>query len=239
VDLSAWEPYQAAMSAYHRGDRDAVVVVYDDFERDEAPISYFFRGPERFLPYERRALELCRGRVLDVGAGSGCHSLALQERGLEVTAIEILPELVDILRERGVRDARQATWMDVEAGQFDTVLMMMNGLGLAETLAGLGEFLRDVRRLVRPGGQILADSTDVRVRMDREAARSGTLERPDGRYIGELHFQLEFQGRKGPPFGQLYVDPGTLKRFAKEAGWRCEILMRRNKFGHYLTRLTP
>jgi SAM-dependent methyltransferase len=239
VDLEAWEPYQAAMWEYHRGRRDAVIVVYDDFERDEAPISYFFRTPEQFPPLETRALDLCRGRVLDVGAGSGCHSLALQERGLEVTAIEILPDLLDILRERGVRDARLATWMDVDAGQFDTVLMMMNGLGLTETLAGLRAFFRDARRLLRPGGQVLADSTDVRVRMDREAARTGRLERADGRYIGELHFQLEFDGRKGPPFGQLYVDPETLARYAAEAGWGCEIAAAPDHYGNFLARLTP
>jgi SAM-dependent methyltransferase len=227
------------MEAFHRGKQDATIVVYDDFERDEVPVSYFFRSPDLFPELEIRALDLCRGRVLDVGAGSGCHSLALQDRGLEVTAIEILPDLVDILRERGVRDARLATWMDVDAGQFDTVFMMMNGLGLAETLGGLREFLRDARRLVRPGGQILADSTDVRVRMDREAAGRGTLERPDGRYVGELHFQLEFEGWKGPPFGQLYVDPVTLKRYADEAGWGCEILMPPDDYGHYLVRLNP
>jgi SAM-dependent methyltransferase len=236
MDLGAWEPHEAAMWAYHRGDHDAVIVVYDDFERDEVPVSYFFRSPEQFPPYEQRALALCRGRVLDVGAGSGCHSLALQDEGFDVTAIEVLPDLVEILRERGVRDAQMATWMDVEAGQFDTVLMLMNGLGLAETLPGLRQFLDEARRLLQPGGQILADSTDVRVRMDREAA--GTLERPDGRYMGELHFQLEFQGRKGPPFGQLYVDPATLKRYADEAGWGCEILMPPDEYGHYLVGLT-
>jgi SAM-dependent methyltransferase len=239
MDLSAWEPHQAAMWAYHRGDHNAVIVVYDDFERDEVPVSYFFRSPEQFPALERRALDLCRGRVLDVGAGSGCHSLALQDRGLEVTAIEVLPDLVDILRERGVKDARLATWMDVDAGQFDTILMMMNGLGLAETLAGLRGFFQHARRLVGPGGQILADSTDVRVRMDREAARSGRLERPDGRYVGELHFQLEFDGRKGSPFGQLYVDPETLTRCALEAGWECEILLEPDEYGNYLARLTP
>jgi SAM-dependent methyltransferase len=239
MDLSAWEPYQAAMWAYHRGSHDAVIVVYDDFERDEVPVSYFFRRPEQFPPLESRALDLCRGRVLDVGAGSGCHSLVLQDRGLEVTAIEVVPDLVDILRERGVKDARVATWMDVDAGQFDTVLMMMNGLGLAETLAGLRGLFQHARRLVRTGGQILADSTDVRVRMDREAGRSGTLERPDGRYIGELHFQLEFEGRKGPPFGQLYVDAHTLIRYAREENWDCEIVCDPDEYGNYLARLTP
>ena len=239
MDLAAWEPYQSAMWEYHRGRHDAVIVVYDDFERDEAPISYFFRSPEQFPPVEQRALELCRGRVLDAGAGSGCHSLALQDRGLEVTAIEILPDLVDILRERGVGDARLATWMDVDAGQFDTVLMMMNGLGLTETLAGLRVFFEEARRLIRPGGQVIADSTDVRVRMDREAVQSGTFHRPDGRYIGELHFQLEFDGRKGPPFGQLYVDPETLSRYAADAGWGFEVLQKPDEYGHYFVRLTP
>jgi SAM-dependent methyltransferase len=239
MDLSAWKPHADAMRAYHRGDHAARIVVYDDYERDEVPISYFFRSPTDFPRLEQLALDLCRGRVLDVGAGSGCHALALQERGLEVTAIEILPDLVEILRERGVRDARMATWMDLEAEPFDTVLMMMNGLGLAETLGGLRGFFRGARRLIRPDGQVLADSTDVRVYMESKAGRTGRSTRPDGRYIGELHFQLEFEGRKGPPFGQLYVDPATLARYADAEGWGCEIVLDPDKYGSYLARLTP
>ena len=239
MDLDAWKPHAAAMEAYFRGKQDAVLVVYDDFERDEVPVSYFFRPPEQFPPLEQLALELCRGRVLDVGAGSGCHSLALQERGFEVTAIEILPPLVRILKERGIRDVRQASWMDVEAEPFDTVLMMMNGLGLTETLAGLRRFFSEARRLVRRGGQVLADSTDVRARLDVEAGRTGALERADGRYVGELHFQVEYEGRKGDPFPQLYVDANSLIRHAREAGWDCEIVLEPDEYGHYLARLTP
>ena len=239
MDLNAWQPHAAGMEAFHRGKRDATLVVYDDYERDEAPLSYFFRSPEEFPPMEQLALELCRGRVLDVGAGSGCHSLALQARGLEVTAIEILPVLVQILQERGVRDARLATWMDLEAPPFDTVLMMMNGLGLTETLDGLRGFFRQAGRLVARGGQVLADSTDVRIRMDAEAARTGALERPDGRYIGELHFQIEYEGRKGDPFPQLYVDANTLRRIAREEEWGCDIVLEPDEYGHYLARLTP
>lgn len=227
------------MQAYHQGDHTATIVVYDDFERDEVPLSYFFRSPSDFPQYERTALDLCRGRVLDIGAGSGCHSLALQERGLEVTAIEIAPALVEILRERGVRDARVATWKSLRAEPFDTVLMMMNGLGLAETCSGLRKFLRHAHRLVRRDGQLLADSTDVRVRMDVEAGQTGALERRDGRYVGDLHFQLEFAGRKGPPFPQLYVDAQTLIRSAREESWDCEIICPVDDSGHYLARLTP
>ena len=239
MDLDPWKPHAAAMQAYHEGKRDAVLVVYDDFERDEVPVSYFFRGPDQFPPLERLALDLSRGRVLDVGAGSGCHSLVLQERGVEVTAIEILPSLVGILRDRGVRDARVATWMDVDGPPFDTVLMLMNGIGLTETLPGLRRFFSEARRLVRPGGQVLADSTDVRVRMDIDAGRTGALERPDGRYVGELRFQVEYEGRKGGPFPQLYVDAATLGRYAREEGWSCEIVCEPDRYGNYLARLMP
>jgi SAM-dependent methyltransferase len=239
MDLGTWKPYTAAMEDYHRGKQDALLVVYDDFERDEVPVSYFFREPAEFPPYEQLALDLCRGWVLDVGAGSGCHSLALQERELRVTAIEILPSMVRILRERGVRDARVATWMDVEAEPFDTVLMMMNGLGLTETLHGLRRFFSEARRLVARGGQVLADSTDVRAKLDPESGRTGALERADGRYVGELHFQIEYDGRKGEPFPQLYVDANTLIRYAREQEWGCEILLDPDEYGHYLARLTP
>jgi len=227
------------MEAFHRGKHDATMVVYDDFERDEVPLSYFFRSPEEFPPLEQFALELCRGRVLDVGAGSGCHSLALQARGLEVTAIEILPSLVRVLQERGVEDARVATWMDVEAPPFDTVFMMMNGLGLTETLEGLRGFFRQAGRLVARGGQVLADSTDVRARLDPEAGRTGALERRDGRYVGELHFQIEYEGQRGDPFPQLYVDPNTLMRIAREEEWSCDIVLGPDEYGHYLARLAP
>jgi SAM-dependent methyltransferase len=238
MDQSAWAPHGAAMWAFHQGERQATIVVYDDYERDEVPIAYFFREPAEFPPAERLALDLCRGRVLDVGAGAGCHSLALQARGLQVTAVEALPELVEILRDRGVRDARLTTWADLVARPYDTVLVLMNGFGLAETLSGLPRFLRKMRRLVRPDGQLIADSTDVRVRMDPEAGRTGSLARADGRYIGELHFQLEFAGRKGAPFAQLYVDSETLSRHAYETGWNTEIVSAPDEYGHYLARLT-
>src|SRR5262245_2587531 len=181
------------MQAYFAGKRHVTLVVYDDFERDEVPVAYFFREPKDFPPLERRALTLCRGRVLDVGAGSGCHALALQERGLEVVALETLPELVEIMTRRGVKNARCASIFDFSGPPFDTVLMMMNGLGLAGTLDGLRHLLAHLRHLVTPGGQVLADSTDVRPRRRGGQPNPSANRRPDGRYIGELHFQLEFE----------------------------------------------
>jgi SAM-dependent methyltransferase len=238
MQIEAFRPHGAAILAFHRGADDAVVVAYDDMgDRDEIPVSYFFRPESQFAPYERRALELCRGCVLDVGAGSGCHSLWLQDRGFEVCAIDIDPDIADVLRERGVRDARCSTIADLRGERFDTILMLMNGLGLAETLAGLAPLLNHLRTLLAPGGQVLADSTDVRIAYGSHADATGNRERADGRYMGEITFQLEFEGEKGPPFPQLYVDPETLVEHAGQAGWSVEIVLREND-GGYLSRLT-
>ncbi len=228
--LDPWAPQAAAMRAYFEGDAAAAIVVYDDFgQRDEHPIAYFFRGPGGFPPLERAALAACRGRVLDAGAGSGCHALALQELGFAVCAIDVVPDLVAIMLARGVVDARHADLFTFQGGPFDTVLMMMNGLGPAEALDGLPRLLGTLDGLLAPGGQVLADSTDLR------SAR-GVSRREDGRYVGEIVFQLEYGGRKGALFRQLYVDPDALGERAAACGWRTDVVAR-GEGGGYLARL--
>ena len=111
------EPHAHALRDYFAGARDATLTLYSDLgEQEEIPAALFFRTPEEFFPFERAALELCRGRVLDVGAGTGVHSLYLQERGHDVVAIDVMADAVEIMRERGVRDARYAgeAWIELE-----------------------------------------------------------------------------------------------------------------------------
>lgn len=226
---SCWEPHARALLEFERGAVDATILVVDDLgDSDSLPAAWFFRGEEAFPPLERQALEHCEGRVLDLGAGAGCHSLALQERGHAVCAVEILPELVELLRRRGIEDARGGSVFNPPPGRWDTVLMLMNGWGLPETLAGLERFLTELDRIVTPGGRVIADSTDMR----RFAAGWRTDDglrlalRGDGRYVGEIQFQLEFAGMRSDPFSQLYVDPDTLTTLAQRAGWEVEIVAR-------------
>lgn len=247
----AWVPHGRALMDYFHGDVSAALVVHSDRgECDELPVKVFFREPAEFWAWERAALDLCRGRVLDVGAGTGCHSLALQERGFSVRAIDFVPEAVEIMRHRGVREVRRDDLLDLlnqlpdgRLESFDTVLMLMNGAGIVETLSGLDRFLQSAHRLVAPGGQILMDSTDVRpkVAMAGESGptdeRSNGQIREDGRYIGEIQFELEYQGKKGAPFAQLYVDPVTLSRYAETAGWSSNVVVE-GEGGGYLARLT-
>lgn len=232
-------PYVEALRDYAAGRERATLRLRSSLgEDDEVPAAVFFRRPDEFFPFERFALDLARGRVADLGAGTGIHTLALQERGFDVTAIEKLPELVEMQRARGVRRARTADFLSWSGPRFDTVLMLMNGLGPAGSLRGLDRFLRHAHALVEPGGQLLADSG--------EALPAGPVDprdadrwppTPDG-YPGEAWIELGYRGRRGRPFRELYVDFETLATRAAAAGWRCDAAFE-GEAGSYLARLVP
>ncbi|MGH7539813.1 MAG: class I SAM-dependent methyltransferase, partial [Gemmatimonadota bacterium] len=205
-------------------------------EDDELPAGFFFRAPADFLPFERFALELARGRVADLGAGTGVHALALQARGFDVTAVEILEPLVHLQRARGVRRSVVADFRTWSGERFDTVLMLMNGFGPAETLAGLDRLLRHLHDLVAPGGILVADSG--------EAVPVGEVDPTDAArwpptadgYAGEAWIELEYGGRRGAPFRELYVDLETLSARARGEGWACDVAFEAEA-GSYLAHL--
>jgi len=201
------------------------------------PVSHFFREPAAFTTVEKTALQHCRGRVLDAGAGTGLHSLVLQQQGLDVTAIDISAQAVQIMGRRGVKDVHCADLFSYRAGPFDTLLMMGHGIGAVETVAGLDRFLAHVHGLLAPGGQVLLDSLDVRATSEPGNLAYQEANRQAGRYIGEIRIQLGYQGEQGPLCGWLHVDPETLTEHAEKAGWQCEVLVQ-EETGNYLARLT-
>jgi SAM-dependent methyltransferase len=174
--------------------------------------------------------------VLDIGAGAGVHSLALQERGMEVVAIDIAPEAVQVMSSRGVTDARCSDIYGFQDGAFDTLLMMMHGIGMVGDLAGLDRFLAHAKTLLRPGGQIVCDSLDVRPTTDpRHRAYLDSLVAA-GRYVGEIRIRFEYKGLVGPLGGWMHVDPDKLAQHATRAGWACQVVCSQ-KNGDYLARL--
>ena len=237
MERKPWSPHGLALLDFFRGKASAAVVVHDaDGDTEVVPAGVFFREPEDFSALEEAALDLCRGRVLDVGAGAGCHSLVLQERRLRVCAIDVAPEAVEVMRNRGVKDVRCADVFGFQAEPFDTLLMLMNGIGVVGSLAGLQRFLRDVKGLVKPEGQILLDSYDPGPGdVEGAVTQGGTLRA--GRYIGEMRFQLEYAGTTGPTLEWLFVDFETLAAQAAREGWFAESIWQEEE-GHYLARLT-
>lgn len=222
------DPMGAAIADYWKhGVAGRLRVFSPEFDEDEIPVDTLFRTVEEMPVLEQQALQRAQGRILDVGAGAGCHSLALQEMGKEVTAIDISPLSVQTMREQGVERVVKQDFFTLE-GTYDTILMLMNGAGIVGTLSRLPELFGQWDRLLAPGGQVLLDSTDISYVYANE---DGLLELPEEKeYYGELQYQMQYKKVKGEPFGWLYVDARTLSEEAWKHGFQMEVVM---EGGHY------
>ena len=225
----------AAIMDYHRnGKADVLRVFSSQFEEDEIPVEDLFREYDDMPELERLALELAEGDILDVGAGSGCHSLALQKMGKHPVAIDISPLSVEVMKERGV-DARQINLYDESfAERFDTILMLMNGTGIIGTLDNMPVFFERMRQLLKPDGSVLIDSSDLRYLFEEEDG-SLMIDLADD-YYGLLDYQMQYKDVLGEPFDWLYVDFETLAFYAEENGFTAELLAEGEHYD-YLARL--
>lgn len=239
--ISAPDILGQALLDYHHGQQQATVTVHCSAADDEPlPVSYFFRTLMQMPDLERLALDESRGRVLDLGAGAGCHSLELQSRGFDfVKAVDVSAGAAQVMSERGVQVvARRDLFAPLPATElpYDTILLLMNGLGLVGTLEGLDKFLAHARTLLAPGGQILATSSDVRYLYEDE---DGSIRiNLNGPYYGEVEYTLSYQGQIGEPFPWLFVDAALLNDAAETASYTAEFLSE-DENEQYLVRLMP
>ncbi|HHG85194.1 MAG TPA: class I SAM-dependent methyltransferase [Bacteroidetes bacterium] len=230
----SWLPLGLGIRAYYTsGERTLIRVHTVDGEITPYPAELFFREYEDFGIFDEIGCAEARGHVLDIGAGAGCISLFLQELGLEVTAIDVAEMAIEVAKDLGVADARAIDFFDLKGEQFDTLLLMMNGIGFVGNLAGLDRFFAHAKTLLAPGGQILFDSSDLKF------ADIGTadLRKDKEHYYGQVWYQLEYKGVKGAPYYWLYLDPTTMRDRAKKAGFTFE-MVREAAEGYYLGRLT-
>lgn len=232
------DPMGAAILDYlEHGKAGKLRVFSSQFDEDEIPVRTLFRTEKQMSPLERTALQLASGRILDVGAGSGCHSLALQAAGKEVEAIDISPLSVEAMRRRGVGQAMQANlFSDSFCGAYDTLLMLMNGSGIIGRLENLPAFFHKAKQLLRPGGSILMDSSDLRYLYEDEDG-SFVIDIA-GDYYGEVDFRMQYKQVEGDPFDWLYIDFQTLSLYAAQNGFTAE-LVKEGKHYDYLARLRP
>jgi SAM-dependent methyltransferase len=237
MNPEAMKPFGLALADYNNGSLSATLTIHrDDGYRSEIPIDVFYRESTD-MNIDRIALEQCRGRVLDAGAGTGLHSLHLQNQGLPVCAIDISPEACKVMREQGVNEVHCTDISDFQNEPFDTILILGRSIGMVENISGLDYFLKDIHRLVNQDGQILLNSADVTCTSNPLDLAYQETNRQAGRYIGEVRMHFEYKGIKGPTHGWLHVDPETLANHASKAGWSCEILLREDD-GNYLAKLT-
>jgi len=230
-------PFGKALLNYHQTGIDSPFILKrdDGFTATISTASFF--NDSNFPELEQRALDLCRGKVLDVGAGAGRHALALQSRGLEVCAIDIVPDAVFVMRERGVRDAHPYDVMTMEERTFDTLLMLMNGIGLVGVPSELDRFLAHASHLLNAGGCLLCDSIDVSKATDPIHVRYREKNVRKGRYPGQQFYSAHYETGVSPLFPWLHLDFNMLAGHARNNHWNAELILSESD-GHYLAKLT-
>lgn len=226
------DPMGTAIADYFRRGKAAKLRVFSSqFDEDEIPVHQLFRTYDEMPLLEQKALQLAQGKILDCGAGSGCHALALQEMGKEVQAIDISPLSVEVMQRRGVKQVCQINLFDENyLEKFDTILMLMNGSGIIGKLANTSLFFVKMKQLLNPGGCIYMDSSDLRYLFEDE---DGSFQIDlAGDYYGEIDFSMRYKQVKGDTFNWLYVDFHTLSHYASENGFTAELIAEGNHYDY-------
>ena len=267
------DPMGAAILDFQKHGKAARLRVLSSmFEEDEMPVTHLFRSIREMPVLEQKALQLAKGRVLDIGAGSGCHTLELQKKGLAVKAIDISPLSCEAMKLRGVKDAECINLFDPHLssgnhsqenqenhsgenqeahseknqethseknqeqfeGGFDTILLLMNGTGIAGKIEHLPALFQRLKALLNPGGQILIDSSDLKYIYENE---DGSFDiNLNGAYYGEVDYQMIYKDVKGDRFDWLYVDFPLLKSIAETCGLHGELVAEGEHYD-YLARI--
>nr|WP_315191886.1 class I SAM-dependent methyltransferase [uncultured Flavobacterium sp.] len=205
-------------------------------EEDEMSVAYLFRSYNEMPKLEQKALQLAKGRTLDVGCGAGSHSLYLQnERNIDVTAIDISENAIEACTLRGLKKVKVQNILSLENEKFDTILLLMNGTGIFGTLKETANYLQKLKSLLNPNGQILIDSSDIIYMFDND--EDGGKWIPGDNYYGELTFKIRYKNETEDEFPWLYLDYNTLQNAAFANGLQCELILEGEHYD-YLAKLS-
>ena len=228
------DPIGKAITDFSRSKRpDDIIVCSEICEDDIIPIEVLFRNEDEMPELEVLALQNATGKILDVGAVAGTHANYLQNMGKDVTAIDISEGAVTFMQTQGLK-SKKINFFDLKDEKFDTILMLMNGIGIAGTLSNLENTLAHAKSLLNPGGKILCDSSDIKYLYEDE---DGSLwVNLNQEYYGNFRFQMKYKKETGPWFDWLYVDFDSLFNAAKNVGLKAKRLY--DKDDNFLAEIT-
>ncbi len=204
-------------------------------EEDVLPLPYLFRDFDEMPSIEKKALKLTQGKVLDVGCGAGSHSLFLQKKGFDVMAIDTSKGAIEVCKLRGINHALQINLLELKEVTFDTILLLMNGTGIFQKIEQIDKYLLHLKSLLKPNGQILIDSSDLRYMYD--STEEGAILVPNNRYYGELEFVMKYKNKSSHPFNWLYLDENIFESAATNCNLNFKVVERGDNYD-YLTKLT-
>jgi len=209
---------------------DQRLIAHTSYGPDETYfLDYFFREFDDMPDLEQFALTLCTGKILEIGSGAGSHALLLQEEGRDIVAMDTSIGCVNVMLKRGLLKVQHMNIFNLPTGGYNTLLLLMNGIGIARNLGGLVRFLKKAEDITDSQAQIIFDSTDVSYTLTEDSLETG-------KYVGEIQYQFDYLGVKSPWFDWLYVDQERLYEICSGTQWMPHILFEDEK-GHYLARL--
>lgn len=224
-----------AIKDFYKG-KNAVIETYSSIGGwDELPVKYLFRSFEEMPDIEQTALKMAFGKVLDLGCGAGSHSLYIQDKGLSVKPVDISKGAIEVCRLRGLEHAEMTDLWNLKGVQFDTILALMNGAGICGSMKRLPDFLTHLASLLKPGGQILMDSTDIIYMFEDENGEVDLSEVQH--YYGEVEFQSKYLGENSGSYPWMYIDFYNLQQQAYNVKLQCELLKKGTHYD-YLARLS-
>jgi SAM-dependent methyltransferase len=230
------ELHGQAMLDYLGGETDAFCLLRRDDGVAYPPIyarQFFY--PEGLPQIDKIAVAHCRGKVLDVGAGAGSHSLAIQARGLDVTSIDISAKAVEVMRRRGCRKAKVGDVFDSYPEPFETILVILN-IGIVQNPDGLKRFLKLLETTMTDDGQLITDSIDPRNSLDESYRNYARAKASKGFYFGERTLRFEYKDKISDWFEWMHIDPETLRSHVEAAGYSMKHLGEDGK--RYLVAIT-
>ena len=223
----------ALLDFYNQNYTEDIITSTNISDEDVLPLSYLFRNYKNMPKLEQKALQLATGRILDVGCGSGSHSLYLQERGLDIKGIDISKGAIEVSKKRGVTNAVLIDILE-ETEKFDTILLLMNGTGIFQEISQVGKYLKHLKSLLNPDGQILIDSSDIKYMYQDDDG--GLWIDTNANYYGELDYYLSYKGQDEIPMKWLYLDFDTLQLACHSVGLQCKKIEEGEHFD-YLAKL--
>jgi 2-polyprenyl-3-methyl-5-hydroxy-6-metoxy-1,4-benzoquinol methylase len=224
--LEIGDAFGEVLRACHRGG-EVSGVAFELIERSDGYLGItdaarYFVAPSDWAATSRFASGRAQGRILDIGAGAGRVSLALQQAGLDVVALDISEGAIEVCKERGVRSVFKGTIFDLAAtrsARFDTFLMLGNNLGLLGGPEEAPLLLEALAAMAAPGARVIGETLNPYQTNDPRHLEYHEENRRLGRLGGQLRLRIRHLGTATPWWDYLFCTPEELETVIAPTRW--------------------
>lgn len=209
-----------ALLDYLNGNKNAEIILHSHIKlndknitdtKDKIKAEEYFEKVNTLMDVNKHAFDQCYGKILDIGAAAGSHSLELMKKGFDVYSLDISPGAVEVMKKRGLKNVYCGDINKFKFTQFDTLIFFGNNHGLFGNIQGLESFFLNVNNLLKPDGQILIVSPYTKISINDKSIE----------YI-EMSMELEYNGRTSETFKWFMAEPNYLIKYFKKYKWTIE-----------------